>query len=201
MPLDVGVLLRRERPLLVQDRLVDPDLADVVQPARGAHRLDLFVAAPHLGGHQRREVGDAGGVAPAEGVLGLEGVDQGFERGDAEPLELGPLASGLRAPGRDLFLEPVLDLLFFEDPVAFAEGVADGAVEVGEVDRFGEVVERPALETERGGAAAETPSFSSSNLTSCDASSSDKPLGRGTTQFAGTRHTCAKPPSCATPKS
>ena len=44
--LDVLVLFLGERPLLVEDLLPDADLADVVQPAPGADRLDLLVGEP-----------------------------------------------------------------------------------------------------------------------------------------------------------
>ncbi len=37
----------------------------------------------------------------------------------------------------------MLDLLLFQHLIALAERIPDGAVEVAEVDRLGEVVERP----------------------------------------------------------
>jgi hypothetical protein len=44
--LDVGEFLVGERTLLVEDRLPDSDLADVVEPGRGAHGVDGFFGQP-----------------------------------------------------------------------------------------------------------------------------------------------------------
>ena len=107
----------RQRPLLVEDLLADADLADVVQPARGADRLHLLVGAAELCRHHGREIGHPGGVAAEVGVLGLERVDQRLERGDRDPLLGGLLDPPLGRPQRDFLLEPLVDLLAFEQAV------------------------------------------------------------------------------------
>ena len=151
MLLDVLELVVGQRPLLVEHFLADPDLADVVQPAGGAHPLDLLVVEPHLGGDGGGEVGDARRVAAEVGVLRLERVDQGLERGHRDPLQVGPLGPHLGGAGRDLLLEPAADLLVLDPVLAAAERAGDGAAQHVEVDRLGEVVERAALHAERGG--------------------------------------------------
>ena len=109
--LHVLVLVVGEGALLVEDLLPDADLADVVQPAAGAHRLDLLVAAAQLGRDHGRKIGNPGRVAPQVGVLGLQRVDQGLQRRHRDPLLVGLLQPPLGDPGRHLLLEPLIDLL------------------------------------------------------------------------------------------
>ena len=60
MGLDVVELVLREWAALVQDRLTNPDLADVMQPPGSADEVDLGVGHPELGRDHRGEVGDPG---------------------------------------------------------------------------------------------------------------------------------------------
>ncbi len=100
MLLDVLELFFGKRTLFVENLFPDPDLADVVQPTPGAHRLDLLVADAKLGGYHGRQVGHPGRVAPEVRVLGLEGVDQRLQRGDRNSLLVGLFQPPLRHPGR-----------------------------------------------------------------------------------------------------
>src|SRR5438034_6870686 len=80
--LDVLELFGGERTLLVQDRFARPDLADVVQPARDPHVLDVLLWDSELMGKGGGQVGDAGRMPPHIGVFGFQGVHEGLERGD-----------------------------------------------------------------------------------------------------------------------
>src|SRR6266566_1317671 len=75
--LDVLELFGGERTLLVQDRFARSDLADVVQPARDPHELDVLLRYSELVGDRGGEVGDAGRMPAHVGVLRFQGVDQG----------------------------------------------------------------------------------------------------------------------------
>src|SRR5437016_14464857 len=81
-----------------------------MQPARDAHVLDLLVWEAELVGDRGSQVGDSSRVPAHVRVLRFEGVHQRFERGDGNALELLALAVQLGRAGRDLFLEPLVEL-------------------------------------------------------------------------------------------
>jgi hypothetical protein len=85
------------------------------------------------------------------GILGLEGVHHGLERGHREPLQLGALAPELGCAQRHLLLEPLAEVGLLDLAVAPADCGEDRPGEAGEVDRLGEVIHRPALHAQGGG--------------------------------------------------
>ena len=119
------------------------------RPAR-ADQVDLLIG--HAGAEPRPwrgKIGDAGGMAPG-GVLGLEGVDQGLERGhrDRSSLARSRRRSALR--GGDLLLEPRL-CFAARAACAPADRRDDGSRRVAGVDRLDEIVHGAALHAECGG--------------------------------------------------
>src|SRR6184192_4329007 len=121
MLLDVLELLRRQRALLVQDRLSRADLSEVVQPAGDPHQLDVFFRHYQLMGDRGGQVGDPRRVPPHVGVLGLEGIDERLERRDRQTLELHPLTLQLGGPGGDFLLEPLVEVAVLEQHLAALE--------------------------------------------------------------------------------
>ena len=91
VPLHLLELGGGQRALLGEDAVAQTDHADVVQLAGETHRLDLRIAAAHLGGEGRGELRHPYGVAGEPGVLGLDHPHQGLERGDRQALHPGPL--------------------------------------------------------------------------------------------------------------
>src|SRR6266566_3278462 len=148
--LDVLELFGGERTLFVQDRFAGSDLADVVQPPRDPHVLDVLLRYSELVGDRGGEVGDAGRMPAHVGVLRFQGVDQGFESGDRKPLQLHPLALQLRGAGADLFLEPLVQLAVLEQHFAPFERPLYGAPQVGELNRLREVIHGAPLHAQRG---------------------------------------------------
>ena len=150
MLFDVLELVGGERTLFVQDRFACPDLADVVQPPRDPHVLHVFFRDAELVGDRGGEVGDARGMPPHVGVFRLEGVHQGFERGDRQPLQFHTLALQLRGAGADLFFEPLVQLAVLEQHLAPLERPLDRAPQVGQLDRFRQVVHGAPLHAQGG---------------------------------------------------
>ena len=148
--LDVFELFWCEGSLLVQHRLAGADLADVVQPARHADVLDVLVRHAELMGNRSGEVCHPGRVATHVGVFRLEGVDQRLECGDREPLQFHAGALQLRALRGDLLLEPLVELAVLEQHLTPLERPLDGARQVGELDRLGQVVHGAALHAQGG---------------------------------------------------
>ena len=85
-----------QRAMLVQDRLADADLADVVQPAGDAHLVHRCFAESTGRGDPRSEFGNPGRMTLEMRVLRLEGVDQRLEGGDGQRPEGFPLLLQLR---------------------------------------------------------------------------------------------------------
>src|SRR5581483_2081995 len=131
--LHVLELFGGERPLFVEHRFPGADLADVVQAAGDAHLFDLFFAQSQLVREGGGEVRHAGRVPAHVGVLRLEGVHQGFQRGHREALELHAFPLQLGGAGGDLFLEPFVELAALELRLAPLEGALHRAPQVGEL--------------------------------------------------------------------
>src|SRR2546429_332254 len=131
---DVLELFWGERTLLVQDRFARADLADVVQPAGDPHLLDVLLWHSELVSDRGGQVRDAGRMSAHVGVLRLQGVHQGFERGDRKTLQLPPLALQLRGARADLFLEPLVQLTVLEQHLAPLERPPHRAPQVVELD-------------------------------------------------------------------
>ncbi len=107
---------------LVQDVVLDADLADVVKRAARLEHLDLFVVAAHPARDADRVVGDAGRVLLGVGVLGFDGADQGEERGDEALLQVVVEGDVLHVHGGLLGQEAE------DEPVLLVEGLGPGLV-------------------------------------------------------------------------
>ena len=142
-------LIGGQRPFLINHRVARPDFAEIVQPACHPNVLNLFFGKTHLGRDIRGQVRDARRVATKVGVLGLQGVDQDFECRRGNPLQAVALAMELGGAGRDLFLQPLVQMAILEMHLPALERALDGAAEIGELDRLGEIVHRAALHAER----------------------------------------------------
>jgi hypothetical protein len=72
-------------------------------------------------------------------------LTKGLQRRDRDPLQLAPLPPQLRGTNGDLFLEPLVEVLLLDHAVATPDGPKDGAGQVAQIDRLGEVVHRATL--------------------------------------------------------
>ena len=131
--LDQRELLVGQLARLVQDALGDGDLADVVEDRGQLEVAELLLAEAHLGGDLQREVGDPGRVVAGVLVLGVDGRDQGLDRGQ----EQGPLL--VDEVGRP-HLEVPVDQGQLRLHLAHAELGPDAGLELGRVERLGDVV-------------------------------------------------------------
>ncbi len=111
MTLDVASLTGVEDSRLVEDRLVDPDLADVVQVGTACQRSQVVGAQPHPAAESGGQLGRPTAVPVGVGVLGLHRADQRPERLRVAALDVDDRAVVERigdrvdhrpvAPGRD----------------------------------------------------------------------------------------------------
>jgi hypothetical protein len=137
--LHMAVLLRRQRARAVEDRVVHPDLADVVQLGAELDQLHQLRVEAQLPGRRRGVLRDPSGVALGVGVLGLERVDDGLDTLEEQLLDPGRLL--LHQLGEVRLVAAVL-----QDQAALVERVADAAVELGDLERLHHVVVRARLE-------------------------------------------------------
>src|SRR3990172_681874 len=128
--LDVVEFFGCQRALLAEDRLANPDLAEIVQAPSQAYLIDLIVAEPEMRGDGCRQGSDASGVTAKVRVLCLERRHEGLECRDAQLLELDALLREFPRPLGNLVLQPLRQLTALDQRVASAEGPLDSEVEV-----------------------------------------------------------------------
>ena len=112
--------------------------------------LDVLVGKAHFIRDGGGEVGDAGRVAAEKRVLGLEGVHQGLERRDGDPLQLVPFSLEFGGAGGDFFLQPLVQMAVLEQGFAALERPLDGAAQIRQLNGFGEIVHGAPLHAQRG---------------------------------------------------
>ena len=95
-------LLGGERSRLVEDRVGDPDLADVVQERRELHPADLIRGQLHLDGDDAGESGDPGRMAPRVGIPRVDGGGQRLHRGKVELAETSVMLGVLERGGNEV---------------------------------------------------------------------------------------------------
>ena len=87
--LDLAVFLGSQRAGLLEDVVVDADLADVVEQPGEIEVAALRRRNAELLGQPDRDPGHALGVARGVGVLGVDGRGQGTDDAEEQFLELG----------------------------------------------------------------------------------------------------------------
>ncbi len=154
MRLDQLALLLGQRPRLEQDRVRDPDLADVVEERAELEPLQRVAVEAELLADEQRRVGDPAGVGGRVLVACLEGVRERLDRreeGALEALEAGRVRDrelGLvRQPAEEVELAAaVLDVGMSSDgdraPAALDDERRDDRRRLGEDERLEPVGER-----------------------------------------------------------
>ena len=99
--LDDRVLVGRQRRRLAQDRVRDPDLADVVEESRQLDRATLLGGEPKEVGQEHGVPGDVLGMLLRVAVLGIDGSDETGQNLEARALGDGQIVRrDVRHPDR-----------------------------------------------------------------------------------------------------
>src|SRR3954466_9276201 len=112
--------------------------------------FDLLVATPCLSSNGSRELSYPEGMAGEPGVLRFAHLYQCLERSHGQSFHLGALAREVRRKPHDFFLEDSGSAALLHELGAAAERPLHRCLQLGEVERLGEIIHGAVLEIANG---------------------------------------------------
>ena len=147
VPLHLLELGAGERALLGENAVAQADHADVMEPARKPHGLDLGIGASHLGRERGGELGHPHRMTGQPLVLGLDHAHQRFEGRDGQAVDPGALLPQLSDQAGDLVPQHTLGGFLLLTLPAPRDGVQGRVLHIQRIHDVGDVVHRARMET------------------------------------------------------